>query len=77
MTKPRFSEADLRGAREALEALEHTRCSPEDHARLTEMVDILAELRAMVLESDADDDTPVGEEFLVEAIARVRARRST
>jgi hypothetical protein len=75
MTKP-ITERDLQTARETIE---HTRewCSPEDHARLTEMVDILAELRAMVLESDADDDTPLGEEFLMEAIERVRARKST
>lgn len=75
MTKP-ITELDLQTARETIEQTRE-RCSPEDHARLTEMVDILAELRAMVLESDGDDDTPLGEEFLVEAIERVRARKST
>lgn len=75
MTKPLLTELDLRAMRDALE---HTRsqCSPEDHARLTDMVEVLAEVMAMVRESNADDDTPVGEEFLAQAIERVRARRS-
>jgi hypothetical protein len=76
MTKLRITEADLRAMREAVENT-RDQCSPENHARLTEMVDVLVELRAMVLESDAADDTPVGEEFLALATERVRARKST
>lgn len=76
MTKLRITEADLRAMRATVERT-RGQCSPEDHAHLTEMVDVLVEVRAMVLEYDADDDTPVGEELLEQAMARVRARKST
>jgi hypothetical protein len=77
MTKRRpFTARDLHGAREALDHM-RGQLSPEDHARMVEMVEILAELRTMVIELDGvDGDTPVGEEFLAQAIERARARRA-
>lgn len=77
MTKRRpFTGRDLQAAREALERT-RGQLSPDDHARMVDMVEILAELRTMVIELDGvDGDTPIGEEFLVQAIARARARRA-
>jgi hypothetical protein len=75
MTKPKpFTGRDLQAAREALERI-RAQHPPEEHAALVDMVEILAELMALVSESD-DDDTPIGEEFLALAIDRARARRT-
>lgn len=77
MTKPRrpFTERDLQITRDLLER-SRTQLSPEQHEFLTDGIELLAELMAMVKASDADDDTPVGEEFLAEAIARMHARKA-
>jgi hypothetical protein len=75
MTKPLVTEKDLQAARDMLERT-RAQHSPEDHATLVEMVEILAEVRAQVSEYDGDDgdDPLVGEQLLVRAIERVRAR---
>jgi hypothetical protein len=74
MTKPLVTERDLQAAREMLERT-RAQSSPEDHATLVEMVEILAEVRALVSEYDGDPDTPLdGEQIWVRAIERVRAR---
>jgi len=75
MTPRPFTERDLQITRDLLER-NRTQLSPEHHEVLTDGIELLAELMAMVKESDADDDTPVGEEFLEQAIARVRARKA-
>lgn len=75
MTKPIVTEKELQAARDMLErtCAQH---SPEDHAALVEMVEILAEVRALVSEYNGDDvdDPLVGEQLLVRATERVRAR---
>jgi hypothetical protein len=74
MTKPIVTEKELQAAREMLE---RTRAlhSPEDHTTLVEMVEVLAEVRALVSELDGDDDDLVdGEQIWVRANERVRAR---
>lgn len=75
MTKPLvITEKEIQAARDMLERT-RDQVSPEDHAGLVEMVEIVAELRALVLEYDgADDDTVVDEQLLVRATERVRAR---
>jgi hypothetical protein len=75
MTKPLVTEKDLQAARDMLERTRRQH-SPEDHAALVEMVEILAEVRALVSEYDGDDvdDPAVGEQLLVRATERVRAR---
>jgi hypothetical protein len=74
MTKPLVTERDLQAAREMLERT-RAQSSPEDHATLVEMVEILAEVRALVSEYHGDPDTPLdGEQIWVRAIERVRAR---
>ena len=75
MTKPLVTEKDLQAARDMLERT-RAQHSPEDHATLVEMVEILAEVRALVSEYDGDDaDAPVdGEQSWVRATERVRAR---
>ena len=75
MTKPLVTEKDLQAARDMLERT-RAQHSPEDHASLVEMVEILAEVSALVSESDGDDaDAPVdGEQSWVRATERVRAR---
>jgi hypothetical protein len=75
MTKPLVTEKDLQAARDMLERT-RAQHSPEDHATLVEMVEILAEVRAQVSKYDGDDvdDPRVGEQLLVRAIERVRAR---
>ena len=75
MTKPLVTEKDIQAARDMLERT-RAQLSPEDHAGLTEMVEIVAEVRAQVSEYDGDDvdDPLVGEQLLVRAIERVRAR---
>ena len=50
------------------------RLSPQDHACLADVVEVMAELRTIVME--ADDDTPVDESLLALAIERARARTS-
>jgi hypothetical protein len=51
--------------------------SPEEHARIAEVIETFAELRAMVVELDgADGDTILDESFLEQAIGRARARLS-
>ena len=75
MTKPLVTEMDIQAARDMLERT-RAQHSPEDHATLVEMVEILAEVRALVSEYDGDDgdDPLVGEQLLVRATERVRAR---
>jgi hypothetical protein len=74
MTKPIVTEQELQAAREMLE---HTRgqTSPEDHATLVAMVEVLAEVRTLVSELEGDDDDLVdGEQIWLRANERVRAR---
>jgi hypothetical protein len=75
MTKPLVTEKDIQAARDMLERT-RVQHSPEDHAILVEMVEILAEVRALVSEYDGDDaDASVdGEQIWVRATERVRAR---
>lgn len=75
MTKPLVTDKDIQAARDMLERT-RAKHSPEDHAALVEMVEIVAEVRAQVSEYDGDDvdDPLVGEQLLVRAIERVRAR---
>jgi len=74
MTKPIVTEKELQAARDMLERT-RAQTSPEDHATLVEMVEILAEVRALVSEYDGDDDAPVdGEQIWARALERVRAR---
>lgn len=74
MTKPIVTEEELQAAREMLERT-RAQTSPEDHATLVEMVEVLAEVRALVSELDGDDDDLVdGEQIWVRANERVRAR---
>lgn len=74
MTKPIVTEKELQAAREMLERT-RAQTSPEDHATLVEMVEILAEVRALVSELDGDDNDLVdGEQIWVRANERVRAR---
>lgn len=74
MTKPLVTEKDLQAARDMLERTRGQH-SPEDHATLVEMVEILAEVRALVSEYDGDDDAVVdGEQIWARATERVRAR---
>jgi hypothetical protein len=49
--------------------------SPEHHATVVAMVELLAEVRAVVSELDGDDDDLVdGEQIWLQANERVRAR---
>jgi hypothetical protein len=74
MTKPIVTEKEIQAAREMLERT-RGQCSPEDHATAVAMVEVLAEVRALVSELDGDDDDVVdGEQIWVRANARVRAR---
>ena len=74
MTKPLVTEKDLQAARDMLERT-RAQHSPEDHATLVEMVEILAEVRALVSEYDGDDDAVVdAEQIWARATERVRAR---
>jgi hypothetical protein len=74
MTKPIVTEKELQAARAMIERT-RDQCSPEDHATLVEMVEVLAEVRALVSELDGDDDDLVdGEQIWVRANERVRAR---
>jgi len=74
MTKPIVTEQEIQAAREMLERT-RAQTSPEDHANLVAMVELLAEVRAVVTELDGDDDDLVdGEQIWVQANERVRAR---
>jgi hypothetical protein len=77
MTKPESPDPavlDLAALQALRDAIDHARSqmSPEDHARLTDMVEVMSELRAIV--SEADDDAPADETLLALAIERARAR---
>jgi hypothetical protein len=74
MTKPIVTEQEIQAAREMLERT-RAQTSPEDHATLVAMVELFAEVRALVSELDGDDDDLVdGEQIWVQANERVRAR---
>jgi hypothetical protein len=74
MTKPIVTEQELQAAREMLERT-RGQTSPEDHATLVAMVEVLAEVRTLVSELEGDDDDLVdGEQIWVRANERVRAR---
>ena len=74
MTKPIVTEQELQAAREMLDRM-RGQWSPEHHATVEAMVELLAEVRAVVSELDGDDDDLVdGEQIWARAIERVRAR---
>ena len=74
MTKPIITEEEIQAAREMLERT-RAQTSPEDHATVVAMVELLAEVRALVSELDGDgDDLVDGEQIWVRANERVRAR---
>ena len=74
MTKPIVTEQEIQAAREMLERT-RGQTSPEDHATLVAMVEVLAEVRTLVSELEGDDDDLVdGEQIWVRANERVRAR---
>lgn len=74
MTKPIATEQEIQTARDMLERT-RGQTSPEDHATLVAMVEILAEVRTLVSELEGDDDDLVdGEQIWVRANERVRAR---
>jgi hypothetical protein len=76
MTKPESAipgVLDLEAMRDAVERV-RAQLSPEHHASLVDMFEVMAELRAIV--SEADDDTPADETLLALAIERARARAS-
>jgi hypothetical protein len=74
MTKPIVTEKELQAAREMIERT-RAQTSPEDHATLVAMVEVLAEVRTLVSELEGDDDDLVdGEQIWVRANERVRAR---
>jgi hypothetical protein len=74
MTKPIVTEQQIRAAREMLERT-RAQTSPEAHATFVAMVELLAELRAVVSELDGDgDDLVDGEQIWLQANERVRAR---
>jgi hypothetical protein len=74
MTKPIVTEQQIQAAREMLERM-RGQWSPEHHATVEAMVELLAEVRAVVSELDGDDDDLVdGERIWRQANERVRAR---
>ena len=74
MTKPIVTEQELQAAREMLERT-RGQTSPEDHATLVAMVEVLAEVRTLVSELEGDDDDLVdGEQIWLRANERVQAR---
>lgn len=75
MTKPESPTAvfDVELMR-ALVERSRGRLSPQDHACLADVVEVMAELRTIV--SEADDDAPADESLLALAIERARARTS-
>lgn len=74
MTKPIITEQELQAARDMLERM-RGQCSPEHHATVVAMVELLTEVRALVSELDGDDDDLVdGEQIWRQANERVAAR---
>jgi hypothetical protein len=76
MTKPESpvpAVLDIEAMRDAIERV-RSRLSPQDHACLADMIEVMTELRAIV--SEADDDAPADETLLAQAFERVRARKS-
>lgn len=74
MTKPIITEQKLQAARDMLERM-RGQCSPEHHATVVAMVELITELRALVSELDGDDDGLVdGEQIWRQANERVAAR---
>jgi hypothetical protein len=75
MTKPErpVPVFDVEVMRELVERM-RARLPPQDHAGLADMVEVMAELRTLVME--ADDDAPADETLLALAIERARARKS-
>jgi len=74
MTKPIVAEKEIQAAREMLERT-RAQTSPEDHATIVAMVELVAEVRALVSELEGDNDDLVdGEQIWVRANERVRAR---
>jgi len=74
MTKPIVTEKEIQAAREMIERT-RGQTSPEDHATVVAMVELIAEMRALVSELDGDDDDLVdGEQIWVRANERVRTR---
>jgi hypothetical protein len=75
MTKPESPTAifDVELMRDLVER-SRGRLSPQDLARLADVVEVMAELRTLVMEGD--DDAPADETLLALAIERARARTS-
>jgi len=74
MTKPIITEQELQAARDMIERM-RGQCSPEHHATVVAMVELLTEVRALVRELDGDDDDLVdGEQIWRQANERVAAR---
>lgn len=74
MTKPIITEQELQAARDMLERM-RGQCSPEHHATVVAMVELLTEVRALVSELDGDDDDLVdGAQIWRQANERVAAR---
>ena len=75
MTKPESPTAvfDVELMRDLVER-SRGRLSAHDLACLADVVEVMAELRTIVME--ADDDTPVDESLLALAFERARARTS-
>jgi len=74
MTKPIITEQELQAARDMLERM-RGQCSPEHHATVVAMVELLTEVRTVVSELDGDDDDLVdGEQIWRQANERVAAR---
>jgi len=74
MTKPIVTEQELQAARDMLERM-RGQWSPEHHATVVAMVELLTEVRALVSELDGDDDALVdGEQIWLRANERVAAR---
>ncbi len=73
MTKPIVTEQEIQAAREMLERM-RGQWSPEHHATVEAMVELLAEVRAVVSELDGDDDLVDGEQIWRQANERVSAR---
>lgn len=79
MTKPEGPSPavlDLEALQALRDVVEHVRAqlSPQDHTCLTDMIDVMTELRSIV--SEADDDAPADETLLALAIERARTRKS-
>lgn len=75
MTKPESPTAifDVELMRDLVER-SRGRLSPQDLACLADVVEVMAELRNLVMEGD--DDAPADETLLALAIERARARTS-